>query len=393
VNLLDLLLALAMLAAAFGGYRLGFIARALSWAGLAAGVAVAVVLVDDLVNALSDEPPRSRLLAALAFVFVLATLGQAGGFALGGVLRGQLPNRVGLVALLDRIGGALTGAAGVLVAVWLLVPALVSAPGWPARAARDSEIVRFVNRVAPSPPPAARTLGRLVGEAPFPEVFDPFDGPRDVGPAPTSGLDAEVSARVEGSVVKVEGQACDQIQNGSGFVAGDDVVVTNAHVVAGERDTDVRTSDGRRLDATVVAFDPSRDLAALRVRGLDAARLERAAAEVGATGAVYGHAGGGTLRAAPARVADVVIARGTDIYRSHRTDRKVFVIAAALAPGDSGGPLVDQRGKVVGVAFAIDPGEAGTAYALTGEELAPVLDPVLASRSSAPVDTGPCLVG
>jgi S1-C subfamily serine protease len=391
VNLLDVLLAAAMLAAAFGGYRLGFIARALSWAGLAAGVAVAVLLVDDLVNALSDEPPRSRLVAALAFVFVLATLGQAAGFALGGALRGQLPNRIALHHG-DRIGGALTGALGVLVAVWLLVPALVNAPGWPARATRDSEIVRFVNRVAPSPPPAARTLGRLVGEAPFPEVFDPFDGPGDVGPAPTGGLAAEVSARVAESVVKVEGQACDQIQNGSGFVAGAGVVVTNAHVVAGEHRTDVRTGDGQRLDATVVAFDPTRDLAALRVRGLDAARLERAAAGVGTTGAVYGHAGGGPLRAAPARIADVVIARGTDIYRARRTDRNVFVLAAALAPGDSGGPLVDQRGKVVGVAFAVDPGEAGTAYALTGEELAPVLDPVLASRSSAPVDTGPCLV-
>jgi hypothetical protein len=54
---------------------------------------------------------------------------------------------------------------------------------------------------------------------------------------------------------------------------------------------------------------------------------------------------------------------------------------------------VDRSGDVVGVAFAIDPGRPGTAYALTRRELDPVLDPVLASRPSAPVDTGPCLVG
>lgn len=392
MNLLDIILVLAIGAAAYGGYRLGFIARALSWAGLATGVAIAVLFVDDLMHALQAEPARSRLVAALAFVFVFATLGQTAGFIAGQALRGRLPARTQLHRG-DRVGGAVIGAVGVLAAVWLLVPALVSAPGWPARAARDSEIVHFVTEVAPPPPQAAQALGRLVGEAPFPEVFEALDGPDDVGPAPTGGLDAAVSARVEASVVKVEGQACDQVQDGSGFAAAADFVVTNAHVVAGERDTSVETDDGRNLDATVVAFDPNRDLAVLHVADLDLPRLEPAEASAGDTGAVYGHPGGGPLRAAPARIAELVTARGTDIYRTERTDRSVFVLAAALAPGDSGGPLVDQEGQVVGVAFAVDPGHDGTAYALTDAELDPVLDPVLASNSRAPVDTGPCLVG
>ncbi len=389
---LDVMLGLAMAGAAYGGYRLGFVTRALSWAGLAAGVAIAVVVVDDLVNALSGEPARSRLLAAVAFVFVLAMLGQTAGYAASAALRGRLPQQDGLHRG-DRLAGAATGVVGVLVALWLLVPALTSAPGWPAEAARDSSIVRFVNRVAPAPPPAARALGRLVGEAPFPEVFEAFDGPEDVGQAPTGGLAADVSARVEASVVKVEGQACDQIQNGSGFVAADDTIVTNAHVVAGEHRTMVETNDGRRLAAVVVAFEPARDLAILQVEDVDRAPLERAGASEGDTGAVYGHPGGGALRAAPARIAEVVTAGGTDIYRTDRTDRSVFVLAADLAPGDSGGPLVDLEGRVVGVAFAVDPGQPGTAYALTGEELEAVLGPALASGAEAAVETGPCLVG
>jgi S1-C subfamily serine protease len=392
MSALDILVLLAMAGAAYGGYRLGFVARALSWAGLAAGVAVAVLLIDDLVNALHNEPARSRLLAAVAFVFVLATLGQTAGYALSVTLSRRFP-RSGAPRAGDRVAGALTGAVGVLVAVWLLVPALTSAPGWPAQAARDSSVVRFVNRYAPPPPAAAQALGRLVGEAPFPEVFDAFDGPADVGPAPTGGLPADVSTRVEASVVKVEGQACDQIQNGSGFVVGDGVIVTNAHVVAGERETEVQTRAGRRHDAAVVAFDGARDLAVLHVDGLDLPQLARADAGVGDIGAVYGHPGGGALRAAPARIAEVVTAGGTDIYRTGRTDRSVFVLAADLAPGDSGGPFVDQQGRVVGVAFAIDPGQPGTAYALTGDELDATLDPVLASGAEAPVDTGPCLVG
>ena len=142
-------------------------------------------------------------------------------------------------------------------------------------------------------------------------------------------------------------------------------------------------------DKLVVAFDPDRDVAVLRVDELDLPALEHATAGEGETGAVYGHPGGGSLRAAPARVAEVVTARGTDIYRGGRIDRNVFVLAAGLAPGDSGGPLVDQRGRAVGVAFAVDPGHEGTAYALTREEV----DPVLSSAGSGPVGTGPCLVG
>ncbi|MGQ0804849.1 MAG: MarP family serine protease [Actinomycetota bacterium] len=389
MNLLDGILVVAMGAAAYGGYRLGFVTRALSWAGLAVGVAVALVFVDDLANALRDEPERSRLVASLALVFVLGTLGQVAGLVAGTAIRARLPGRISS-SRGDRIAGAVTGALGVLIGLWLLIPALTSAPGWTARAARGSEIVRFVDRVGPAPPAAARDLARQVADAQFPDVFDdPFSGPEDVGPAPTGGLAPEVSARVEPSVVKVEGQACDRIQSGSGFVASDDTVVTNAHVVAGERDTAIETEDGRRLDAAVVAFDPDRDLAVLRVRGLDLPPLEQASAGEGDTGAVYGHPGGGELRAAPARIAEVVTARGTDIYRTGRIDRSVFVLAAGLAPGDSGGPLVDQRGRMVGVAFAVDPGHAGTAYALTREEL----DPVLSDAAAAPVDTGPCLVG
>ena len=56
-----------------------------------------------------------------------------------------------------------------------------------------------------------------------------------VGTAPgANAVSAAVTATVAASTVKVEGQACNQIQDGSGFAVGSDLVVTNAHVVAGE---------------------------------------------------------------------------------------------------------------------------------------------------------------
>jgi S1-C subfamily serine protease len=169
-------------------------------------------------------------------------------------------------------------------------------------------------------------------------------------------------------------------------------VVTNAHVVAGERNTRVETTDGRRLPATVVAFDPARDLAVLRVRNLRLFALPRADGSDGLAGAVFGYPGGGPLTISPARIAETIDATGSDIYRTGRTRRQVFVLAADLAPGDSGGPLVDERGRMVGVAFAVDPGQDATAYALTRAEVDAVLVPVLA-RGGAAVSAGPCLVG
>jgi S1-C subfamily serine protease len=71
----------------------------------------------------------------------------------------------------------------------------------------------------------------------------------------------------------------------------------------------------------------------------------------------------------------------------------VHVLAANLAPGDSGGPLVDQQGRMVGVAFAVDPGQDGTAYALTRDEVDRVVAPVVNGGGQTSADTGPCLVG
>jgi S1-C subfamily serine protease len=267
---------------------------------------------------------------------------------------------------------------------------LANAPGWPARAARDSTIIAQLNRVAPDPPSALEALARQVGQT-GPEVLGRLVDPPITGTPPKSGLPAGVEAVARASTVKVEGIACDVTQDGSGFVAADDVVVTNAHVVAGEPRTTVITPDGRRLGARVVSFDSRRDLAVLSVPGLDMGPLMIGSRDVGAVGAVYGHPLGGPLVTSPARIEDRITAVGRDIYGVRRTERDVFVLAADIHPGDSGGALVDEQARVVGVVFAIDPGRPGTAYALADTELRAALT-ARGNRTTA-VDTGPCLVG
>ncbi len=391
MNFLDLVVIGVAAAAGYIGYRLGFVRRVISWGGLAIGLVVAVVFVPDVADALRGSPPRTRLLASLAFVLVVATVAQAIGAAIGGAVHNRLGKHVGVgVQRGDRIAGAVVGVAGVLVVMWLLIPALAGSPGWPARAVRDSAVARAIDRLAPAPPSESETLGRLVGDESFPEVFDTLTSP-DAGDPPADGIPAPAAAVVTRSTVKVEGQACDQIQEGTGFVVADNLVVTNAHVVAGETRTRIDTQDGRRLDTEVVAFDPNRDLAILRVPGLGLAPLQEGNGAIDDRGALFGHPGGGALRESPMRIAEQIVARGTNIERDASTEREVFVLAAVTAPGDSGAPVVDDAGRVLGVMFAYDTSRPATAYALTRTELDAVLDPVLAGTAPAPKGTGGCL--
>src|SRR5213075_574313 len=148
------------------------------------------------------------------------------------------------------------------VSLWLLLPSMADVPGTVARQARTSKIAMLVDDTLPAAPDTLQALRRLVGNDNFPRVFEALRPAPNIGPPPAaSGLAAPVLAKVEASTVRVEGQACDRLQDGSGFAAANDVVVTNAHVVAGERRTSVFRPDGSKLPATVVVFDSDRDLA------------------------------------------------------------------------------------------------------------------------------------
>ena len=387
MDFLDLLIVVFAVSAVVGGYRLGFLARATSWIGLVIGLVIAAHFLPDVVNSLQDSPSGNKLLIVAATLIGAGFVGQALGLLIGSSFHARLPQ--GSVRQVDRAIGAVAGGIGVAVAVWLLLPAMSDVQGWSSQQVRNSAIARGIADVFPRPPDTLEALRRLVGSTNFPDVIDPSQPSPDSGTAPgVVPLSLAVQQRVSASTVKVEGIACRRIQDGSGFAAAFDEVVTNAHVVAGERQTSVITPSGRRLKATVVLFDPDRDLALLDVPGLDEAPLPITTARPGTDGAVFGHPNGQTdLAITPAAIRQQVTAVGRDLYDSHDTRRQVFILASNLAPGDSGGGLVNTAGDVVGVAFAIAPDRPGTAYALTSDELRPVL----AQGGSTAVNTGPCL--
>ncbi len=384
MNSLDALILGLAVGAGIAGWRTGFLARVAAWIGVALGLLAAVPLVTPVVTYVGGGNADSRVLAAALFLMLAASIGHGVALGIARLIgrRRVSPHRA------DRAAGALAGVLGAFALVWMLVPSLAALPGWPARAARTSRIVAAIDDLAPVQPDSFAVWGRSVVRAPYPSALDPLAQPPDPGPPPVSGPPPAVAARVRRSVVLVRGIACNLIQSGTGWVVAPGLIVTNAHVVAGERATTVTGDDGVRHRADVVAFDSHRDVAVLSVPGLAQPSLALVEPRIGETGAVYGHPAGGPLVVSPARVGETITAIGTDIYRTGTSRRSVLVLAARLAPGDSGGPLADAAGRVIGMAFAVDPGDASTAYALSPAEIRAGLREVAAQ----PAPTGGCVL-
>lgn len=388
MSLVDLVFVVLAVAAVVGGYRLGFVTRVVSWVGLGLGLVVAVRLLPSFLDMVGTSSQGLVLALVVGLLLVGASLGQALGFIIGGRLRPRRSN--GVYGATDRVLGGLAGLVGLVVVVWLVLPVLVANPGWIARQATTSWVARTIDSGLPPPPDAMQTLQSLVGDDSFPEVFDALRPTPDLGPPPqASGLDRATADRVARSVAKIEGVACSRVQDGTGFVVADGLIATNAHVVAGEQDTEVIRDDGRRFDGVVVAFDPMRDLALVAVEGFDRPPLpmHQSTPPPGAVGGVFGHPGGEPLRIAPYRVARALTATGRDIYTSGETERDVLELAANLRPGDSGSPIVDPDGLVAGIAFAVARDRDDVAYALAPSEVQAVID----GRASTSVTTGACL--
>lgn len=387
MNLLDLAILGGVALGVVGGYRVGLVARLAGWTGWLIGLVVASAIAPRLLDQVDQIDSQVRILLVIGIFLMIASLGAALGEFVGHRLHSLLP--VGGLRTADHVGGGVAGALGILVVLWLLLPALAEVPGSVSRLTRNSALARAIDSAAPRAPKPLQDLRQQVADANFPQVFSSLrPAPSTGAPPADSVLSAAVRARVSAATVKVTGPACGRVLTGSGFAAGTDLVVTNAHVVAGVDRPRVERPDGRRLDATVMVFDSARDLAVLRVPGLGQNPLAVGEGTQGTDGAVFGHPGGQTpIEISPARVESRVNAVGRDLYGRSSTRRDVLVLAADLAPGDSGGALVDTDGDVIGVAFAIAPDRSSTAYALADSELRAVLS----RPRGAAVDTGSCL--
>ena len=379
-----IIVAFAVLLAGFG-FRRGFIVGALSFAGFAIGAFLGTRLGPLLLPRGSTSPyaPAFGLIGALLAGAILASGLEGLGFRLRRTLR--VPG----FGLFDGLLGAILGLALGLGIVWIL--AAVAAQTQSDRQLRAdiqrSAILRELNQLLPPSGPILNALSRL---DPLPQVAGP--SPDVAAPLPRIGRAPGVRA-VSRSVVRVLGTACGLAIEGSGWVAAPQEIVTNAHVVAGERDTTVEVGGHPpELPAQAIAFNPTDDIAVLRVPGLGHLPSLSLVGEPasGRAGAILGYPENGPYDVQPGRIGRTQTILTDNAYGQGPVSRLLTPLRGLVRPGNSGGPLVDTDGAVLTTVFAgtVGGGPAG-GYGVANATVARLL----AGAGSSPVSTGPCAAG
>ncbi|MGE5282547.1 MAG: MarP family serine protease [Chloroflexota bacterium] len=366
------------LALAMWGYRQGLIVGTLTLCGFALGAFVGSRVGPLLLNQ-GAESPYAPLCAALGALLGGAVMAVAlESFALG--LRAKLVRGRGL-HLADGAGGAALIASVALGLVWVFGAVALHAPGTTRLRAdvQRSLILRSLNDVLPPTGPVLRALNRV---DPAPSIVGP--AAPVAPPDPRTASDPDV-ARAGASVVRVLGTACGLGVEGSGWVAAPGVVVTNAHVVAGESDTTVTTQGGASLDATPVYYDPGNDLALLRVdAGLPLLPIAPAP-KSGDAGAILGYPENGPYSAVPARLGETRDTIAEDSYGRGPLRRAIVSLRGSVRSGNSGGPIVDTRGRVMGTVFATTTAGAPGGFAVPDSVVEAAL-----GEMAGEVNTGAC---
>ena len=201
MNWLDVAILVAAVGAAFGGWRLGFVARVLAWGGVALALVIGMRFVPRIVTEFGGTSADDRVTVALLFLVLLATVGQAIGSGAGMVVHRASPP-AGPLPIWDRAAGAAVGVIGVLVLVWMVIPSLATAQGWPARMARGSFVVGAIDDFAPDQPSRFAAWGRSISDAPYPSALGQLDDPPNPGPRTENG--AVARRRRESACVDVK---------------------------------------------------------------------------------------------------------------------------------------------------------------------------------------------
>jgi S1-C subfamily serine protease len=330
---------------AVAGLRRGLVASALSLGGLVAGGYLGSRIAPHLLHGGANSPWTP--LAGLGGAVVGAMLLQAVAGIVGSFFRRGL--KLTPFRFLDSFGGLLIGAATGVAFVWVVGATALLVPGQSQlrRAVQQSQIVRRLDEaVSPS-----RLLHLLARIDPFPSIA----GPAAPSQPPTPAIARRPAVRrAAGSVVRILGSACGVGVEGSGWFATHDLVVTAAHVVAGEDATTVQIPRGFGFrQATVVAFDPGNDVAVLRVHGAPTvAPLRLADPRPGAAVAILGYPENGPLTATPGRIGRTALVLSSDAYGHGPVPRTITAVAGHIRHGDSGGPAVDAAGAVESTIFA-----------------------------------------
>ena len=360
---------------AFIGWKKGLLASALSVAGIVLGAWLGSRLAPALLQGGTSSPytPLAALAGAAVGAILLETLGTLAGTSLRSRIRKPRVNTF------DSFGGLALGGLAGLALVWVLGAVALLLPGQAdlRHGAQQSALLRRLNEVI-SPEKVLNALARI---DPFPAITGPA--------APVTPPDPRVANEpgvrsAAPSVVRVLGTACGVGVEGTGWTARANLVVTAAHVVAGQDDTVVELQSGGRLPAQAVAFDPRNDIAVLRIDDLGLRPLPLARAKSGTPVAVLGFPENGPFTATPARIGRTSVVLAEDAYGRGPVTRAITSLGGRVRHGDSGAPAVDARGAVESTVFAARLRSIG-GYGVPDTVVRTALN-----SADSPVSTGDC---
>jgi len=373
------------------GWRRGLFVSVFSLVGLIFGAWLGRSLI-DIVNGASTATSLTRTALSAATLFIGIGIGSAIGGFIGRRLRNIFswsPFR-----LIDNLTGAALSLIAWSIVFWLLATTLLAAPvSSLTNTVSQSKVLNFLEQYMPmSVRDGVESVRVYVSDSGLPEGIANVLLAPSVEPPDLTSIDAPAVIAALDSVVKVEGttQECSTRLTGSGFVVGPDLIITNAHVVAGVDNPTLRVKGkGKAFEGIVVYFDPARDVAIIRTKDFPSGAL-RISEPIsrGVNTVVAGFPGGGPLTLIPARVRSVSDSSGTDIYGKDPVTREIYAISADIKQGDSGAPMFALDGTVAGLVFASSATDAETGYALTAKEF--MVGVEIARTATQAVDTGEC---
>jgi S1-C subfamily serine protease len=380
VNTLDLFIVLFVVFLVWRGSRTGFLAGALSLVGVVLGAALGSRVVPALLEGDGDLVFGSVI--TLASIVAFAVLGDILARAASSLLQEKIEGATS--EALDRAGGALLGVALSLTLVWVAATFALGTPLFSSLhpTMQESTVLGALNQAMPS-----RFLTQAVSRL---DPIPSFRGPEADVADPNQEIadDPEVLAATS-RVVRVSGVACGYGIEGSGWVAAPDLVVTNAHVVAGEISTQIQPEgNGLPIPARVMAFDEKNDIAVLRVDGLRLEPLRLAEPRGSEPVALLGFPENGPFDVRAGRVGETTRVISNDAYNRGPVERTVTSFKGFVRPGNSGGPAVNEDGEVVATVFASRADSDDAGYGIPSSLVLQLVD--LAQERRNPVDTKEC---
>jgi S1-C subfamily serine protease len=379
MTVLDWAIVAFTVALALWGYRQGLIVGALTLVGFGAGAFFGSRLGPVLLSQGADSPyaPLCGAIGALL-------LGALAAVALEGLalaLRRRLIRRPFLHRA-DGAGGAALVAALALGLAWVFGAVALHSPGTAELRSdvQNSLILRELDQVLP---PTGGVLNVLDRVDPAPSITGPATPVAQPNPDIASDPDVQHAGS---SVVRVLSTACGLGIEGSGWAVRPNLIVTNAHVVAGADDTTVTTQGGVELDATAVLYQPQDDLALLRVEAELPTLPITSNRNPGEAAAVLGYPENGPYTVTPARIGETRETVSEDSYGRGPIERDITALGGDVRSGNSGGPLLDRSGQVAGIVFAATTSGPQGGFAIPAEEV----DEALHRVSGSAVSTGAC---